>query len=112
MNKKYLIPFVFTIFVLTSCGVDVKKTATLTETTTNIETTTTRSTRETTTETLETTTTTVTPTKKKEKKEFFTYTSFIEEAFGIDTIIYNVYDTNPYSIDLTIYGSNISATFY
>lgn len=112
MNKKYLIPFVFTIFVLTSCGVDANKTATLTETTTNIETTTTSSTMETTTETLETTTTTVTPTTTKEKKEFYTYSSFIEEAFGIDTIIYNVDDTNPYGIDLTIYGSNISAIFY
>lgn len=107
MNKKLiLIPLVAGFGIFTSCGVN-NTTTSSSETTTNTETTT----METTTGTTETTTSTVVPTTT-EKKDFYTYSEFITEAFGADTIVYNAGESNPYGIDLTSYGKNISAIFY
>jgi hypothetical protein len=112
MNKKICIVPLGLLAFLASCGTSIQDitvesgSVPLVDTTTKMQETTTIPETTTTTKTI-TTTTTMFPENKD-----YTYNEFIDVAFGSDQVIYNAGDSNPYGIDLTKYGNDISAIFY
>ena len=110
MNKKICIAPLGLLAFLASCSSSIQDitvesgSVPLVDTTTEPETTTIPETT-TATKTI-TTTTTIFPENKD-----YTYNEFIDVAFGSDQVIYNAGDSNPYGIDLTKYGNDISAIF-
>ena len=103
MNKKICIASFLLFLTLSSCGPLMKDITVESESEPLVDTTT---------KPQETEAETIAPTTIFPENKEYTYSEFIDIAFGSGQVIYNAKDSNPYGIDLTKYGNDISAIFY